>query len=66
MIYIGMDVHQSSTTFCLFDPGKEKAGRYRTVTRPTRVEVIRELLAPFERLCQVVLEVGRRSKVGPI
>ena len=28
MIYIGMDVHQKSTTFCLFDPSQEKAGRY--------------------------------------
>jgi hypothetical protein len=27
MVYIGMDVHQSSTTFCLFDPSAGPNGR---------------------------------------
>lgn len=62
MIYIGMDVHQVSTTFCLFDPAKEQAGRYRTVTRPTTAEAIGEVLAPFERRCQVVFEVGTQAQ----
>jgi transposase len=62
VVYIGMDVHQSSTTFCLFDPAKEKTGRYRTVTRPTTVEAIEEVLAPFERRCQVVFEVGTQAQ----
>ena len=46
MIYIGMDVHQKSTTFCLFDPSAEKGRQYRTVTRPTTVEAIRAVLQP--------------------
>ena len=50
VIYMGMDVHQVATTFCLFDPSKEKAGRYRTVTRPATAEGIREVPAPFERV----------------
>lgn len=62
MIYIGMDVHQKSTTFCLFDPAQEGAGRYRTVTRPTTVEGIGEVLAPLDRECQIAFEVGTQAQ----
>ena len=62
MIHIGMDVHQSSTTFCLLDSTKEKAGRFRTITRPTTAEAIGEVLAPFERQCEVVFEVGTQAQ----
>ena len=48
MVYIGMDVHQSSATFCLFDPSAEEHCRYRTLTKPTTVEAIREVLHPFD------------------
>ena len=62
MIYIGMDVHPQSTTFCLFDPATEKRRQYRTVTRPTTAEAIREVLAPLERQCQVAFEVGTQAQ----
>ncbi|MEK7710391.1 MAG: hypothetical protein AAB341_00710 [Planctomycetota bacterium] len=45
MIYIGMDVHQKSTTFCLFDPSAEEDRQYRTVTQPTTEEAIHQTLA---------------------
>lgn len=51
MVYIGMDVHQSSTTFCLFDPSDGPKGRYRTVTRPTTEEHIAAVLCPFKGEC---------------
>ena len=62
MVYIGMDVHQSSTTFCVFDPSADKAHQYRTVTRPTTVEDIKAVLGPCERGCQVAFEVGTQAQ----
>jgi transposase len=62
MVYIGMDVHQSSTTFCLFDPSDGPKGRYRTVTRPTKAEAIEAVLRPFEGKCQVAYEVGTQAQ----
>lgn len=35
MVNIGMDVHQTSTVFCTYDPRAPEAARYRTLTRPT-------------------------------
>jgi transposase len=57
-----MDVHQSSTTFCLFDPTADKAQQYRTVTRPTTREAIEGVLGPHERRCQVAFEVGTQAQ----
>jgi len=57
----GMDVHQKSTTFCLFDPSAEKDRQYRTVTRPTTEEEIRQTLAPLGGQCQVAFEVGTQA-----
>jgi transposase len=62
VIYIGMDVHQKSTTFCLFDPSQGQAGRYRTLTRPTTAEGIEAVLAPLGRQCQVAFEVGTQAQ----
>ena len=62
MIYIGMDVHQKSTTYCLFEPSQERVGRYRTVTRPTTAEDIRSVLQPHEGDCQVAFEVGTQAQ----
>lgn len=62
MIYIGMDVHQKSTTFCLFDPSAEKDRQYRTVTQPTTEEAIRRTLAPLGGQCQVAYEVGTQAQ----
>jgi len=62
VIYIGMDVHQKSTTFCLFDPSAEKDRQYRTVTQPTTEEAIRRTLAPLGWQCQVAFEVGTQAQ----
>jgi transposase len=61
-MYIGMDVHQSSTTFCLFDPAAPKGRQYRTLTRPTTLEGIQEVLQPHEGDCQVAFEVGTQAQ----
>lgn len=62
MIYIGMDVHQSSTTFCLFDPAKSEGRAYRTLTRPTTAEAIGKVLGPYDGNCQVAYEVGTQAQ----
>lgn len=62
MIYIGMDVHQKSTTFCLFDPSSPEDGQYRTVTQPTTEERIRQTLVPLGGQCQVAFEVGTQAQ----
>lgn len=62
MVYIGMDVHQSSTTFCLFDPNEGEKGRYCTVTRPTTPEAIRGVLTPYGGACRVAYEVGTQAQ----
>lgn len=62
MIYIGMDVHQKSTTFCLFDPSAPTDREYRTVTRPTTAEGIGEVLKPYNGRCQVAFEVGTQAQ----
>ena len=62
MVYIGMDVHQKSTTFCIFDPSKERAERYRTLKRTTDQEAFDEVLGPFRRRCKVTFEVGTQAQ----
>lgn len=62
MVYVGMDVHQSSTTFCLFDPLDGPKGRYRTVKRPTTAENIEAVLRPFQGDCKVAYEVGTQAQ----
>lgn len=62
MMYIGMDVHQVSTTFCLFDPSAADRRQYRTLTRPTTVEAIRAVLEPYDGCCKVAFEVGTQAQ----
>jgi transposase len=62
VIYIGMDVHQSSTTFCRFDPSAEKGRQYRTLTRRTTAEAIEEVLRSYDGPCQVAYEVGTQAQ----
>ena len=61
-VYLGMDVHRSSTTFGWFDPSDGPDGRYRTVTRPTTAESIAAVLRPFEGECKVAYEVGTQAQ----
>ena len=62
MIHRGMDVHQKSTTFCLFDPSAKEDRQYRTVTQPTTKEATRRTLAPLGGPCQVAYEVGTQAQ----
>ena len=62
MVYIGMDLHQPSTTFCLFNPAAPKGRQYRTLRRPTTLEAIKEVLRPHEGGCQVAFEVGTQAQ----
>jgi transposase len=62
MVYIGMDIHQLSTTFCVFDPSADKARQYRTLTRPTTPETFEAVLGPHKRRCRVAFEVGTQAQ----
>ena len=63
MVYVGMDVHQKSTTFCILDASKEEGdGRYRTVKRETCQEAFDEILGPLRRRCKVVFEIGTQAQ----
>lgn len=62
MVYVGMDVHQKSTTFCILDPSKEEVGRYRTIKRETCQEAFEEVLGPLQRRCKLVFEVGTQAQ----
>jgi len=62
VMYIGMDVHQKSTTFCLFDPWAAEEGQYRWVTQPTTEEAIRRTLAPLGGQCRVAFEIGTQAQ----
>ena len=64
VIYLGMDVHQKSTTSCLFDVSAETGREYRTVTRPTTAEGIGEVLKPYSGRCQAALEVGTQRRTS--
>ena len=62
MVYVGMDVHSKTTTFCLHDPEAKGRRQYRTVTRLTTAEAIRSVLEPLEGQCQVAYEVGTQAQ----
>lgn len=58
MLYIGMDVHQDHTVFCLFDPAAEPAQQYRYVKVPTTQEDLERVLRPLAGCCKLAFEVG--------
>lgn len=62
MVYVGMDVHQLSTTFCLFDPAAPAETQHRTLTRPTTPEGLAEALRPLAAQCKVAYEVGPQAQ----
>ena len=62
MVYVGMDVHQASTTFCVFDPQAKKGRQYRTLTRPTIAASFEEVLGALGGRCQVAFEVGPQAQ----
>lgn len=62
MVYVGMDVHSKTTTFCLHDPEAKGRRQYRTVTRLTTAEAIRSVLEPLGGDCKVAYEVGTQAQ----
>jgi transposase len=59
MLYVGMDVHQQSTTFCIFDG---TTGEIRVITGPTSAGHYAEVLQPLNRQCRVAFEVGPQAQ----
>ncbi len=62
MLFVGMDVHQDSTVFCLFDPAASPDRQLRHVTVPTTREGIESVLKPLHRRCRVAFEVGIQAQ----
>jgi transposase len=62
MLYVGMDVHQKNTVFCVLDPAAAAARAYRTVTRPTTEDSFRDVLGPLGGRCKVAYEVGTQAQ----
>ena len=62
MLYVGIDVHQKSTVFCLYNPAAQPARQYRTLTRPTTPEGFEEVLKPLGRQCHAAFEVGTQAQ----
>lgn len=55
--YVGMDVHQKSTTFCVMDPSAEESSRTRTCTVATAAAAYEAVLRPLAGRCHVAFEV---------
>ena len=62
MVYVGMDVHSKTTTFCLYDPEAKARRQYRTVTRATTASSFRAVLRPLGGRCRVAYEVGTQAQ----
>ena len=59
MLHIGIDVHQKSSVFNVFDPheGRE-GGTHRSQKVETTADGFRKVLEPLAGRCEVVFEVG--------
>ncbi len=62
MVYVGMDVHSKTTTFCLHDPELKGRRSFRTMTRPTTAQAYRSVLKPLGGDCRVAYEVGTQAQ----
>ncbi len=59
MLHIGIDVHQKSSVFNVFDPHKgREGGTHRSQKVETTAEGFRKVLEPLAGRCEVVYEVG--------
>ena len=61
-VYVGMDVHRMSTTFCIFDPRADKERQYRTTKCETSAAAYQRVLQPFAGRCRVTYEVGTQAQ----
>jgi transposase len=62
MIFVGMDVHSKTTTFCFFDPSLPEDRRSCWVTCETTAAAITAQLAPLQKHCKVAFEVGTQAQ----
>jgi transposase len=62
MIFVGMDVHSKSTTFCLLDPAMPEGRQHRWETVPTTAADFARILKPLDRQCKVAFEVGCQAQ----
>ncbi len=58
MLHIGIDVHQKSSVFNVFDPAARDAGTHRSQKFETTAKGFRRVLEPLAGRCEVVFEVG--------
>ncbi len=58
MLHIGIDVHQKSSVFNVFDPAAGDGGTHRSQKVETNAESFRQVLEPLAGRCEVVFEVG--------
>ena len=58
MLHIGIDVHQKSSVFNVFDPTEGEGGTHRSLKVETTGEGFRQVLEPLAGRCEVVFEVG--------
>jgi transposase len=70
MFHVGIDVHKSSSTFCILDSEQPKATRYRFEEGATEPDTFRRVLSPLQGQCEVTFEIGPmaqwvRSQVAP-
>ena len=54
MMYVGMDVHKLTTTFCFYTPNAARGRQYGARSCPTTAEAYRGFLAPLRRRCRIV------------
>lgn len=62
MIFVGMDIHDKSTTVCFFDPEAAPVAQHRYATCPTTAKDLTALLRPFGGDCQIAYEVGTQAQ----
>lgn len=62
MIFVGMDVHSKSTTFCLYDPALPEDRQHRWETTATTAVEFARVLKPLKGQCKVVFEVGCQAQ----
>ncbi len=58
MLHIGIDVHQKSSVFNVFNPVEGDGGTHRSQKVETTAEGFRRVLEPLAGRCEVVFEVG--------
>jgi transposase len=62
LVYIGMDVHQKSSTLCVLNPKVPGQGRHRTMRCDTTAKDLERVLKEYAGRCKIVFEVGTQAQ----